>query len=248
MREVAETLAVTLVGMDNSGVRTLVGALTGAFDRAESGERVWDSARIRFSSARPGTCELEHCDVLVAVVSAEQGVPEELSRIWLDAAERGIPALIVATHIDNAAIDIEEVAAMCRRVLADGGEIFLPSLPILADDESVCGFIDLLSEEIVDWSDGGPVIRASEQRHQELIEDARSELCESIMLAVDDDQVFADYMSGSPIRGEEIEAHMVEQINRGLRHPVFGTGVSPHLLGVGLILDTLAALQANRRT
>ena len=247
MREASDACAVMVLGIENSGVRTLVGALAGSLHPAQSGQRLWENSLIRFSSGRPGSCELGQVDILVAVVSAQQGVPGEISGLWLEAADRGIPAIIAVTHIDDPSIDLEEAAAMCTRVLADGGEVFLPWLPILADDESVCGFIDLLSEEIVDWSDGGPVIRASEPRHQELIEDARAELCESIMLAVDDDQLFAQYLAGSPIDGEEIESQMLEQISRGLRHPVFGTGLRPHLLGVGLILDVLAALSEIRR-
>ena len=136
---------------------------------------------------------------------------------------------------------------MCQRVLSDGGEIFLPWLPIHDDDERVCGFINLLSEEIVDWSDGGPVIHSSEARHQELIEETRAELCESVMIAVDDDTLFAQYMAGEPIDGEVIELQMLEQIGRGLRHPVIGTGTTPHLLGVGLLLDVMAGVIQHRR-
>jgi hypothetical protein len=98
------------------------------------------------------------------------------------------------------------------RVLSEGGEIFLPWLPILGDDESVCGFINLLSEEIVDWSEGGPVIHASEQRHQELIEETRAELCESVMLAVEDDELFSRYMAGESIDGEDRESQVRTEI------------------------------------
>jgi hypothetical protein len=62
------------------------------------------------------------------------------------------------------------------------------------------------------------------------------------MLAVEDDELFSRYMAGEAIDGEDIEHEMLEQILRGLRHPVFGTGTSPHLLGVGLLLDTIAEL------
>lgn len=236
----------TLVGIEGSGVRTLIGSLTGTLEPALEGERLWEGSRIHLRAYRPESVDLTNADVLVVVTSARQGVPSEIGELWRKAAEWGMPALIVVTHLDDAAVDLEEVTAMCTRVLSDGGQIFLPWLPILDDDESVCGFINLLSEEIVEWSDGGPVVHQSEQRHQELIEDARAELCESVMLAVDDDTLFAAYMSGAPIDGAVIESHMLEQASRGLRHPVIGTALHPHLLGVGLLLDTIAGIDRQR--
>lgn len=237
----------TLVGIEGSGVRTLIGSLTGTLQPADEGERVWDGSTICLRASRPESVDLAKVELLIVVTSAGQGVPSEIGPLWHSAAERGLPALIVVTHIDNAAVDLEEVTAMCTRVLSDGGEVFMPWLPILADDETVCGFINLLSEEIVEWGDGGPVVHQSEQRHQDLIEDARAELCESIMLAVDDDTLFADYMSGTPIDGEVIELQMLEQTSRGLRHPVIGTALQPHLLGVGLLLDTIAGIDRQRK-
>ncbi len=246
MTDIRDELSVRVAGIDDSGVRTLIGNLSGTLQPSSSGERIWDSSRIAFSAGRPDLIDFEEVDALIVVVSARQGVPAAITHLWMSAAEAGIPAFITVTHLDDSTVDLEEAAAMCMRALNDGGEIFMPWLPILDDDEAVCGFIDLLSEEIVDWSDGGPVVRASEQRHQELIEDARAELCESIMLAVDDDELFAQYMAGDAIDGEDIEHHMLEQISRGLRHPVFGTGLYPHLLGVGLVLDMLAGLSERR--
>ena len=240
MSEMRKSVHVALVGVLGSGVRTLIGAMSGTLQPSMSGERPWENSRIQFNAMRPEEANLSDVHLLVIVVSAQQGVPTVLSSVWRDAAERSLPALIVVTHLDDSTVDIEEITAMCQRVMADGGEIFLPWLPIHDDDERVCGFINLLSEEIVEWSDGGPVIHASEIRHQELIEDARAELCESVMLAVDDDQLFAQYMDGVAVDGEVIEIHMIEQISRGLRHPVIGTGTSPHLLGVGLVLDVIS--------
>jgi translation elongation factor EF-G len=233
---------VGLVGINGSGVRTLIGALSGSLIPETSARRIWDGVDICLAAARPDVVLPEECDVLILVISARQGVPTVLADVWHAATQRGLPSLIAVTHIDDSLVDLEEVTAMCMRVLSDGGQIFLPWLPILGDDESVCGFINLLSEEIVDWSEGGPVIHASEQRHQDLIEESRAELCESIMLSVADDKLFSRYMEGEAIDGEHIEHEMLEQILRGLRHPVFGIGTRPHLLGVGLLLDTIAEL------
>ena len=246
MNTVAGTINVYLVGIEGSGVRTLIGSLSGNLEPSLTGKRHWDGSTIHLHGCRPDSAGLSEADLLIVVISARQGVPSGLGALWQSAAERGLPALIAVTHLDDATVDLEEVAAMCTRVLCDGGEVFLPWLPILDDDEAVCGFINLLSEEIVEWSDGGPVVHQSEQRHQELIEDARSELCESIMLAVDDDSLFTEYLSGVPVGGEVIEAHMLEQTSRGLRHPVIGTALRPHLLGVGLLLDTIAGIERQR--
>lgn len=246
MNTVAGTIHVTLVGIEGSGVRTLIGSLSGTLEPSLNGERHWDGSTIHLRGCRPHSVDLSDSDLLVVVTSAGQGVSSEMGPLWQSAAERGLPALIAVTHLDDASVDLEEVTAMCTRLLSDGGEVFLPWLPILDDDESVCGFINLLSEEIVEWSEGGPVVHQSEQRHQELIEDARTELCESIMLAVDDDALFTSYLSGTPIDGEVIESHMMEQTSRGLRHPVIGTALHPHLLGVGLLLDIIAGIEKQR--
>lgn len=247
MSDIPEGIRVGLVGIPGSGIRTLIGALSGTLESAISGVRSWDDTDIQLNAARPDSADLNSLDLLVLVVSARQGVASDNAPVWQKATERGLPAMIVVTHLDDSVADLEEITAMCQRTLSDAGEIFLPALPIYSDDEHVCGFINLLSEEIVDWSDGGPVIRPSEPRHQELIAEARAELCESVMLAVDDDHLFDHYMSGAAIDGETIEQHMFEQILRGLRHPVMGTGISPHLLGVGLLLDVISELDKHRR-
>ena len=247
MTESSDGMRVGVVGIHEAGVRTLIGAMSGSATPATSGMRIWEDANLSFMAARPETVNLDDFDMLAVVVSARQGVPAELAPVWQAAMERGLASIIVVTHIDDSVVDLEEVCAMCQRVLSDGGDIFLPWLPILDDVESVCGFINLLSEEIVEWSDGGPVIHPSESRHQELIEETRAELCEAVMLAVEDDELFAMYMSGTLIDGEVIETQMFEQVARGLRHPVLGTGVRPHLLGIGLVLDTMAELEHSRR-
>lgn len=246
MNTVTEELHVALVGIEGAGVRTLIGSLSGSLEHSMVGRRHWDGTAIHLRGFRPESVDLSEVDLLVVVTSAAQGVPTAIGPLWKSAAERGLPALIAVTHLDDATVDLEEVAAMCTRVMNDGGEIFLPWLPILDDDETVCGFINLLSEEIVEWSDGGPVIHESEQRHQDLIDDARAELCESIMLAVHDDALFTSYLSGIPVDGEVIESHMLEQTSRGLRHPVIGTALHPHLLGVGLLLDMIAGVGKQR--
>lgn len=246
MTEMRKSMQVALVGTPGAGVRTLIGAMTGTLEPSLAGERLWEDSRIQLNAMPLDAVALTDLDLVVIVISAQQGVPAELSTVWLDAAECNVPALIAVTHLDDSTVDIEEITAMCQRVMVDGGEVFLPWLPIHDDDERVCGFINLLSEEIVEWSDGGPVIHASESRHQELIADARAELCESVMLAVDDDQLFAQYMDGVAVEGEVIEIHMIEQITRGLRHPVVGTGTSPHLLGVGLLLDVISDIDNQR--
>lgn len=238
---------VGLVGIHGSGVRTLLGGLSGELEAVDAGDRSWDGVHFTLRSSRPDSPDFDDLDLLVVVVSARQGVSADLAPVWQAAAERSLPAVIAVTHLDEPLADLEEISAMCQRVLSDGGEIFLPWLPLHDDDERVCGFINLLSEEIVDWSDGGPVIHPSEARHQELIEETRAELCESVMIAVDDDTLFAQYMSGEPIDGEVIELQMLEQIGRGLRHPIVGTGITPHLLGVGLLLDVIAGVIQHHR-
>jgi len=239
------TIRAGLAGIPGAGRRSLMEGLIGESNSA-LGVRAWDGVEIQIRPISVEANSLADVDLLVIVVSAKQGVPADLNGIWARGAERGGPAIIVVTHLDDALADLEEIAAMCSRTFTDAGEIFLPRLPILDDEERVCGFIDLLSEEIVEWSQGGPVVHASEPRHQELIEDARAELCESVMLAVDDDDLFDRYLAGEPVAGEVIEEHMIEQVVRGLRHPVLGTALNPRQLGIGLVLDTIAALATTR--
>lgn len=239
------TIRAGLAGIPGAGRRSLITALIGETD-ASRGVRAWDGVDIQIRPITAEATSLADIDLLVIVVSAKQGVPADLNEIWTWTTECGVPAIIVVTHLDDSLADLEEIAAMCSRTFTDAGEIFLPRLPILDDEERVCGFIDLLSEEIVEWSEGGPVVHASEPRHQELIEDARAELCESVMLAVDDDDLFDRYLSGEPIAGEVIEEHMIEQVSRGMRHPVLGTALIPRHLGIGLVLDTIAALATSR--
>ena len=110
-------------------------------------------------------------------------------------------------------------------------------LPMLADDGTPAGFIDLISERVHDYSSGARVDRDPEPEHVELIEGTRSSLIEGIIAESEDESLMDRYLEGEHIDVETLVTDLEKAVARGSFHPVLGTAVELRGLGTAEVLD-----------
>jgi len=101
---------------------------------------------------------LRAADAALFVISAIDGVDGGTQMLWEECAAVGMPRAVVVTRLDHPRADFEELVAICQRVFGEG--VMPLMLPMMADDGTPAGFIDLITERIHDYSSGARVDRA----------------------------------------------------------------------------------------
>ncbi len=232
--------------------RTTEGTTVSDFDEAEARQQrsvglalapvVVDGVKVNFLDT-PGYADfvgdlragLRAADAALFVVSAVDGVDGGTQMLWEECAAVGMPRAVVVTRLDHARADFDELVAICQRVFGEG---VLPlMLPMLDDDGQPAGFIDLISEQIHDYSSGSRVDREPEDRHRELIENTRAALIEGIIAESEDESLMDRYLAGEHIDTDTLVTDLERAVARGSFYPVIGTAVELGGLGAAEVLD-----------
>ncbi len=178
---------------------------------------------------------LRAADAALFVISAVDGVDGGTQMLWEECAAVGMPRAVVVTRLDHPRADFDELVAICQRVFGDG--VMPLMLPMMADDGTPAGFIDLITERIHDYSDGTRVDREPEATHLELIEGTRSALIEGIIAESEDETLMDRYISGDHIDTEILITDLEKAVARGSFYPVIATAVELGGLGAAEVLD-----------
>lgn len=247
---------VVVVGHLNAGKTTLVHALCGtaAGAAAPTSTLTLHSARHEGTVVRlldtPGHPDLvgavraglHAADVALFVVSAVDGLDPASALLWQECESLDLRRVVVVTKIDLPRADFEETFAVCRRVL--GADLVATHLPLHADDEAVAGLLDLLHEQVVDYSpDAPPPLphrRPADHEHLALIEGARADLVEAVLAHADDDTLLDRYLADESVDPLDLVAQLGLVLGAGGLHlvlPVASGGV-----GNQELLDALAGL------
>lgn len=122
--------------------------------------------------------ELETADAAIFLVSAHDGIVRADSDKWLIAREMYIPSIVVITDLSaENETDFEDMSAIAGKIL---DPIVTPFLVLHSEDGSPVALIDLLTQEIHDYSTGICEIRPSEPEHHAVISEFRDEYLEQI--------------------------------------------------------------------
>jgi len=178
---------------------------------------------------------LRAADAALFVVSAVDGVDGGTQMLWEECAAVGMPRAVVVTRLDHPRADFDELVAICQRVFGDG--VMPLMLPMMADDGTPAGFIDLITERIHDYSDGTRVDREPEATHLELIEGTRSALIEGIIAESEDETLMDRYLAGDHIDTDILITDLEKAVVRGSFYPVIATAVELGGLGAAEVLD-----------
>ncbi len=124
------------------------------------------------------SAELESADVAVFLVSAKDGIVRADSDKWLVARDLYIPSIVVITDLSATnETDFEDMAAIAGRIL---DPVVTPYLVLHQEDGSPIALIDLLTQNIRDYSTGVLVHGDSEHEHQDVVSEFRDEYQELI--------------------------------------------------------------------
>jgi elongation factor G len=232
--------------------RTTDGTTVSDFDDAEVRQQrsvglalapvVVDGVKVNFLDT-PGYADfvgdlragLRAADAALFVVSAVDGVDGGTQMLWEECAAVGMPRAVVVTRLDHPRADFEELVAICQRVFGEG--VMPLMLPMMADDGTPAGFIDLITERIHDYSSGSRVDREPEATHLELIESTRAGLIEGIIAESEDETLMDRYLAGEHIDTDTLISDLEKAVARGSFYPVIATAVELGGLGATEVLD-----------
>ncbi|HYN56194.1 MAG TPA: elongation factor G-like protein EF-G2 [Motilibacterales bacterium] len=178
---------------------------------------------------------LRAADAALFVLSAVDGVDGGTQMLWEECAAVGMPRAVVVTRLDHPRADFEELVAICQRVFGEG--VMPLMLPMMADDGTPAGFIDLITERIHDYSSGSRVDRAPEPAHLDLIESTRAGLIEGIIAESEDETLMDRYLAGEHIDTDSLITDLEMAVARGSFYPVIATAVELGGLGTTEVLD-----------
>jgi elongation factor G len=182
---------------------------------------------------------LRGADAVLFVVSSVDGIDGATARLWDECEVVGMPRAVVVTNLDKERADFDETVSVCQRVFTGGGGVLPLFLPVHGDDGVVAGFIDLLDEQIWDWSTGSAVVTEAEDRHRELIEAERGSLIEGVVTESEDEELMDRFVGGEHVEIDQLTADLEKAVARGHFHPVMGHAVTASNVGAELILDLI---------
>jgi translation elongation factor EF-G len=163
------------------------------------------------------------CSAAMLSFASAEGIDGASIQRWTAAMDAGLPALAVVAGLDDVSSDFDESAAIIRRISESHAPAEPIIAPLLADDESVAGFLDLLGMRIWVHEDDQEVERACDPEHLSVTSDARQRLVESILLATTDDAAVQRAIDES-LDPVSISALMVDCVRAGEMIPVLGWG------------------------
>ena len=182
---------------------------------------------------------LRGADAALFVVSSVDGIDAATARLWDECEAVSMPRAVVVTNLDKERADFDETVAVCKRVFTGGGGILPLFLPLHGDDGVVAGFIDLLDEQVWDWSGPSVAVRAPEQQHRDLIDAARNELIEGVITESEDETLMDRFIAGETIEVDALAVDLERAVTRAHFHPVMGHAVTSANVGAELILDLI---------
>jgi len=182
---------------------------------------------------------LRGADAALFVVSSVDGVDAATAKLWDECEFVSMPRAVVVTNLDKDRASFDETVAVCQRLFTGGGGVLPLFLPMHGDDGVVAGFIDLLDEQIWDWSAGALSVRDSEERHKELIETERASLIEGVVTESEDEDLMERFIGGEHVENDLLAADLEKAVAKGHFHPVMGHAITAANVGSELILDLI---------
>jgi elongation factor G len=182
---------------------------------------------------------LRGADAALFVVSAVDGIDASTARLWDECEAVSMPRAVVVTNLDKERADFDETVAVSQRIFTGGGGILPLFLPLHGDEGTVAGFIDLLDEELWDWSAGQVSIRPADEEHRTLVETARGELIEGVITESEDESLTERFVDGAHVDIDLLTTDLERAVARGHFHPVMGHAITAANVGSELILDLI---------
>ena len=196
---------------------------------------------------------LRAADAALFVVSAAagaDGIDGQTLALWEECARVAMPRALVITHLDAARADFDVMTQACSDLLGDGdSDAVLPlQLPVHgprgADGHRpVTGLIDLLAQQVFDYSGGAHTRTDATAEQSALIEAARNRLIEGIIAESEDETLMDRYLAGETIDLATLTADLERAVAHDRFHPILIAAPPPEGTREGLgmveILDLI---------
>ncbi len=183
---------------------------------------------------------LRAADAALFVVSAVDGMDAATAALWEECAAVGMPRAVAIARLDHQRANFDETLGVCQSVFGDN---VLPLyLPLHGDDgTSVVGLIGLISQRVLDYSDGYPPSpREPDDEHVSGIDEARNELLEGIIAESEDETLMDRYLSGEEIETATIIEDLEKAVARGTFYPVIPVCADTRV-GLDALLEVLTS-------
>lgn len=140
---------------------------------------------------------LRAADAALFVVSAVDGIDEPTRLLWEECRAVDMPRAVVVSKLEQARADWDTTVDMCQRIFGDAQPICLP----VVIDDVLTGVLDLVEPQF-----SGPEDESRELTDEErdLVEDARSELLESVIEQSENEALMEVYLEGGRIELEPL--------------------------------------------
>ena len=119
--------------------------------------------------------------------------------MWEAWSEDFRPRLIVVSDLDSADEDFEDLAAQVQEMVGEDSAVVVRYLPLHDDDGGVAGLLDLLTEEVRDYSSGELALAACDLEHRLLTADSRADLVTMIATRAADDSILTRVLALMPV-------------------------------------------------
>jgi elongation factor G len=179
------------------------------------------------------------CDALMLVVSPWQRIPAAAIAFWDAMVERGVPGAVIVALVDSADPGLDDAIEACQEALGESTTVLPVHLPLLSDDLSVAGLIDLITLAIQDFSGTSMATHPAEPVHLDLIDDYRRALAEIVIAESADDSLLEAAVQGEPVDVEVLSREADSAIRRGRLHPLLVAADDPPALGSARVMDVI---------
>ena len=172
----------------------------------------------------------------VLLINADSGVEVNTNYVWDIAVENNNSRFVFINKFDKEGTSFKEVFSELEENFED---TLLPiTIPFKEGDEYK-GVIDLLSEKFIELTDGEESTSDLNEKQQELLEEYKLELVESIIEL--DEELMMKYLEDEDISDEEMNNALLKGVLSKEIVPVF-SGSALHNSGVNTFMDYLIKL------
>ncbi len=181
---------------------------------------------------------LRAADAALFVISSTAGIDAPTRALWDECEAINLPRAVIVTNMDDDESDFDETVAVCHRIFTGGRDVLPLHLPVLDDDGSFIGVLDLITNRIHEWSSTQRLERTADPEHLEMIAEARAELIEGIAAEAEDEALMDQILNGHKISEVLLATDLEHAVGRGHFHPVLAfSGVNG--VGAELILKLI---------
>lgn len=122
-------------------------------------------------------------DLAIFAIDPSAGIDQATIDVWQSFDEYQVPRLVVVTHLENLEADFDDAVMIATRVF---DQMITPYLVLHDEGGLPAALISLSDLQIIDYSTNPKTFKNSDEEHQTLVQEFRSEYLELLAAAGED--------------------------------------------------------------